>query len=244
MGREEREKQRTKDEIERLNRLVPGGGSVSNPVPSSSSPSMPHAKPTITKAPAAVATQADRKRQLAQLAALGVEVPEEFRKENAMIGTWETVSINPVYDESEGSRANPDARSIGVTRERKRNLDEDDDEAESSQNPAKRAWAPRFKNYEYKKDEDEEDIEALLGGVKSSVPAVKQEEEESVKKEDPNTEGITDIKQEVPGQNHIADPQGPAKTPEAESKEEPAIKAKEPLPGAGIVFKKRKPKPK
>lgn len=93
--REVREAQRAKDEVARLNGLPPGGGSASAAPLKSTGPSTASAR-SGPPAPPRQATAAERKQQMAQLAAMGVVVPEEYRRENAMVGEWETTAVSDV----------------------------------------------------------------------------------------------------------------------------------------------------
>ena len=102
--RESREAQRAKDEVARLKGQYTGstGDSSSGRAITFVAASAKNSQPT--------ATVEDRRRQMAQLAAMGVVVPNEFRKENAMVGGWEFVSkpgVQSAHDEN-GS-AGPDS---------------------------------------------------------------------------------------------------------------------------------------
>jgi len=85
-----RDTQRAKDEVARLNGVVGGTSAAS-------------ATTTRSAAPAAVggsqnrqADAAERKRQAAQLAAMGVVVPEDLAKELGVAGEWQSVSVQRV----------------------------------------------------------------------------------------------------------------------------------------------------
>ena len=89
---EERSQQRAKDEVVRLNGIVGSTGSATSARSSKWS--------KTTTAPKQQATAEDRKRQMAQLAALGVAVPEDYRREVAMVGDWQAVSQRPIYSDA------------------------------------------------------------------------------------------------------------------------------------------------
>lgn len=115
-----------------------------------------------------------REQQLAQLAEMGVAVPEEFRKEVAMAGEWQTLSETPL-DEVTGERIKkeegegdfkPEGLNVGV---RKRKFLEDlaEEEAEVRRN----VWGSTTKSYPGPKGgEQEEDLNTLLGKTKMVMP--------------------------------------------------------------------------
>jgi hypothetical protein len=239
--REEREKQRTKDEVDRLNRLVSG---VANSSASTSSDQNAQKKPTFTKPQTVTATAEERKRQMAQLAALGVQVPEGFRKENAMVGEWETVNITPIYDGSERLRSKEEDDSEDDQKNRKRNLGNEEDDLGSEERPAKKAWKPALKTYEYKRRSHEDDVEALLGDIKTARPSIKPDPAEIEEDGEAAEEDSLLIKEEEStedGMHQRDHPKDLSNIPNV--KIEAAVEEEVP-PTAGIVFKKRRAKPK
>lgn len=120
----------------------------------------------------------DREQQLAQLAEMGVAVPEEFRKEVAMAGEWQTLSETPL-DEITGERikkeegdVKPEGLNVGV---RKRKFLEDlaEEEAEVRRN----VWGSTTKSYPGPKggEQEEEDLNTLLGKTKMVMPTAAAE---------------------------------------------------------------------
>ncbi|KAK3380887.1 hypothetical protein B0H63DRAFT_376903, partial [Podospora didyma] len=89
----ERDQDRAKREVERLNGLVSRGGSSSTTTRSGAAPSYSNAPPKEQKA-----TEAERQRQLEQLAELGVSLPTEVRTNLAMPGEWTTTSTRIIGD--------------------------------------------------------------------------------------------------------------------------------------------------
>ncbi|KAF2145358.1 uncharacterized protein K452DRAFT_201394, partial [Aplosporella prunicola CBS 121167] len=162
---EERDRERARAEVARLNGVVPGAASASTTTPASSKPSS--AKPPAP-APPRQATAEDRKRQLKQLAEMGVAVPDAYRSEMAMAGDWQTVAVKPIRGGiGDGTAAKP--LNIGV---RKRKAEGDEDEENDAVGgrdvPArKRGWGNTFKSYPGSKGgaDADADIEALLGGA-------------------------------------------------------------------------------
>ncbi|EME88259.1 uncharacterized protein MYCFIDRAFT_76090 [Pseudocercospora fijiensis CIRAD86] len=148
--REDREKQRAKDEVARLNGMFGGTKSSPNaPVPATTSQSRTQ-PPTLN-----IAQQ--RKAHAEQLAALGVELPDELTKEVTGIGSYRVVQEREVEDR--GSISNLLKRKI------EENEDPRDEEATPRQ---KKAWGSNIKSYPGKKDDDADigDLDALLSGVK------------------------------------------------------------------------------
>ncbi|KAG0649631.1 WW domain-containing-binding 4 [Hyphodiscus hymeniophilus] len=168
--KDEKDKERAKAEVARLNGMTAGGGSGA--VASSSisgfgrgpTPSLP--KPQ--------ATPAQRKQQLAQLAEMGVAIPDEFRPDMAMAGEWEVTSERIV--EEHGKRK-PDAMALGV---RKRVPDEAEAEEIESK---KRKWGSTYRSHPA--EEDDGELDSLLNNVtrKGKVSSVETEIKGEVKEE-------------------------------------------------------------
>lgn len=248
--REERDKQRAKDEVDRLNGVVSG-----SPLASDSKRPEWQRKSAIPSIPngARQATPAERKQQLAQLAAMGVAVPEDFRREMAMAGDWQTVSERPV---NEGVKKEEDAKdvkpstsgigpavvNIGV---RKRKYEGQEEEEESDERVVRKGWGSTTRTYPGA-DEDI-DLDALLGGTKTaSNTATRQPSPASAldgasindtkpiaRAEDGPLPGMPSIKKEVSDSPLAAHPSHEGTHILSINTEEPS---------AGIVFKKRKPK--
>lgn len=221
--REDREKQRAKDEVARLNGLVSGKQQANTSVASASQSSAPKLKSTAPTGPASVA---DRKRQMEQLAAMGVAIPEEYRRDMSIQGEWATVSETPVYSRpvkstSDDEDEDEDTKAFGV---RKRKLN---DEEEQDLKLAPKAWGSRLKSYPGASVNAEEDLDALLSGA-TTKKEVKSESSDLLKKEgDLET---TDTIASVPDIAEAASAESGVK---AEPKQEQ---------DAPVVFKKRKSK--
>lgn len=188
--REARDVQRAKNEAARLNGFGLGSGFAGIPGAAKSSGS----------GAGGPATADDRKRQLAQLAALGVAVPEEFRQENAMPGEWEA---------SAGARNTmplPPRRAVGIALKKEeeqegegrfkeegavkkeKDADEADNQEEGltgrkrgvdgeewrEQGPSKKrpVWGRDVKTY---KADVDDDLEALLGSTLIGIQVRRQE---------------------------------------------------------------------
>lgn len=237
--RDDREKQRAKDEVARLNGLVgskSASNAASNAASTASSSKVKSGLPTPVSAPAR-ATPEERKRQMAQLAAMGVAVPEEYRRDMSIAGDWSTVSERVIYakpeikDEDEESK--PAVGSFGV---RKRKLDDEEEEDEQAAVKARKNWGSTLKAYPGAKENDD-DLDALLDG-----PLIKKESRPSeVKREEPEDGAGVKLKKEV---SNTIEQDGLKAIPDVS---EPAPPNQEQESAAGgvateapVLFKKRK----
>ena len=114
----------------------------------------------------------ERKRQMAQLADMGIAIPEEYRGEMAMAGNWRVVSQKEIRDPE------PDVPlGVGV-RKRKYEGEEEEEEEEEEEAGAtgvKRGWGSTLKNFPGDQALDPSELQSLLSGVRT------------VKKEDPQS---------------------------------------------------------
>ncbi|KAI9656892.1 MAG: hypothetical protein M1821_003531 [Bathelium mastoideum] len=252
-ARTERDRQRARDEVARLNGVVAGGSSSSAASPAGGLGGRGGKSGGGGGAEKAQkqATVEERKRQMAQLAALGVAVPEDYRREVAMAGEWETVAVSLMRQESgsgqdgkgevkkEGEikgEEKSEAKAFGV---RKRKLyagDEEDEDTLGDGNKTK-PWGARFRKFPGGSGDEEDDIEALLGAGKKikaedeEAKAVVDNDEQSIERGDPEVKKeVEEPKLDILPESTNANSLGPAV---AEEK-------REEVPGAGIVFKKRK----
>jgi hypothetical protein len=239
--KDEKDKERAKSEVARLNGLVTGGGAAS------SSSSRFRRGPTPS-APKPQASAAQRKQQLAQLAELGVSIPDDFRPDMALAGEWQVTSQRVLEPDGE---TKVEAKAMGVKRERGEE-DEDPEAAEIK----KRRWGSKFRTHPA--EEDDTDLDALLNQVISNghPPTVKVE----MKSEGSNPAEVKregDIKS-TPVNATLAENETDVPHVSERVKEEPQEMSK--IPGeipysdgvakqeeteqiaTGIVFKKRKAK--
>lgn len=161
--RDERDKQRAKDEVQRLNGVVSGSTSsdaaAATGAPWRRKPILSQSAVTLNQ----TATPAQRKQQLAQLAEMGVAVPEEFRKEMAMAGEWQTLSETPIYDvgiKGEMEDRKPDALNVGV---RKRKYEGQEEEEDAGETVFRRGWGSTTRAYPGSNEKGENDLDLLLG---------------------------------------------------------------------------------
>lgn len=180
------------------------------------------------------ATESQRKQQLAQLAEMGVSIPDEFRPDMAMVGEWQVTAERIIEPDGEKK---PEAVALGV---RKRRVEDEEDVVESK----KLRWGSKIKTHPA--EDDTGDLDALLANVtrKDPIPAVKiefkQDSKQNVKKEVKDEEGADstdagEIKREPSDEG--------SKVSEVISTTDAIIKPEEEEQSTpGIVFKKRKTK--
>ncbi|KAK3361568.1 hypothetical protein B0T24DRAFT_641877 [Lasiosphaeria ovina] len=182
----ERDEDRAKREVERLNGIV-----SKSSAPSARPGALPSRATSGGAPPLQQATEEDRKRQIQQLAEMGVNIPTPLRGDLAMPGEW-TVSSTRIIkaDDGEPEEAKEEisdaARAVGVKRERERTeADKEQEEAIKGLFKRPRRWGIDSKRLPA--DEDAE-LDALLSG-----PLVKTKKEETaeapkLKAEDSNAE--------------------------------------------------------
>ena len=250
--RDERDKQRAKDEVDRLNGVVSGSSSKSGGAPWERRSAIPSASAGVSQQ----ATPADRKRQLAQLAEMGVAVPEDFRREMAMAGDWQIVSEKLVYNddsvkkEEHNEDAKPGGLNVGV---RKRRF-EGQEEEEAGETVVKKGWGSTIRTYPGAK-EDDDDLDNLLGTSKRvvtegegsqplrSTRSFRSEQADNhapVKESNPGLESPA-IKQGDHADSGVVSDTNLKQTAVVESSE--SVKQEENPPDSGVLFKKRKAKP-
>ena len=166
--RDTREQQRGKDEVARLKGITNDTTDSAN---------VPGRQPAIAASSNnRQATAADRKRQLQQLAEMGIAVPEEARREMAMAGDWHIQSVTPIYEkneverngEDEGVDSKTDALAVGV---HKRKFEGDEEKEEAGEKVVKRGWGSTTRTWQ---NDDNADLDALLEATK----AIKKDQDE------------------------------------------------------------------
>ena len=160
--RAERDKQYAKAEAARLN----GMGSATAPLPGNGDGKF-QTTVNFTRTASKPVTADDRTRQMAELAALGVVVPEGFRKENAMVGDWQTTAHKVIRDaqpevkHEQGTDVKP-GLNIGV---RKRKIEEKEEVEEENVKLQEGTRRPRYGRDLRTLPEDDDDLDALLGSA-------------------------------------------------------------------------------
>ncbi|KAJ0425191.1 hypothetical protein BJY00DRAFT_274934 [Aspergillus carlsbadensis] len=225
--RSQRDAQRAKDEVERLRQSVSGKPGDKAPW-KSSAPSTPAAPP-----PRPVSVE-ERKKQMAQLAEMGVAIPDEYRRDMALAGDWQTVSEKAIRAEDEETQHS----TLGV-RKRKHDLDEEEEEAKrEAERFVSKGWGSATRRYPGA--QEDEDLDALLASTKdvkkAKISGEEAEKGASAKEENRANEGAS--ASEDPDQT-----QQPKEEDPSEDKPSISIALKElEEPTAGVIFKKRKPK--
>nr|POE71435.1 uncharacterized protein c18h10.07 [Quercus suber] len=186
-AQEERDKQRAKDEVARLNGLVSGKVVAGSPRVSgltnitSYNKNAPGPGPTIDAA-------AQRRKHAMELAALGVELPPELKQEITGVGSWQTVSetvIQSAHPRSMAEILKEEQESKGEVLSRgvhKRKFEDEEGNTQPDVAPARKskAWGSNLKSYPAAKapQEDDTDLDSLLSGISQKKPKFEEKEEE------------------------------------------------------------------
>ncbi|KAH0436506.1 u1 zinc finger domain-containing protein [Colletotrichum camelliae] len=235
---EERDKDRARREIERLKGVASGSStsstSFAKPGSSSSAP-----------APAPGGTEAARKRQMEQLAEMGVSIPTELRGDMAMAGEW-TVTATKVVDEDAVKEKPVEAKAVGVRKREQTEEEKEEEDAVRGLFKKPRKWGGMRAM-----PEDDKELDALLSADTLFRP--KKEEsaaaEDNVKKEEGADEAAAGVTSDVPAIKAEEDEAGDklsaaALEPIADAegvKKEDGVESTEAAAPA-VVFKKRKAK--
>ncbi|KAK4198743.1 hypothetical protein QBC40DRAFT_89419 [Triangularia verruculosa] len=235
---EQREKERAKREVERLNGVVSGAGSSSSATWAKKYGSSNSSSSAPPPAPSGQLSQAERQRQLEQLAELGVNIPAELRKDMAMVGEWSVTSTRVIDDESTNKTDDnkDESRAVGIKRERERTEEEkEQEEALNGLFNKRKRWGVGSKSMP---EEEDKELEELLSGVivkpkREKDAEVKQEVKEEESQERPALEVIQDVNDGAPPAAVKQEPEAGDALPVPTDEESTA---------AAVVFKKRKPK--
>jgi hypothetical protein len=244
----ERDKERAKQEVARLNGVLSGSSSSAAPATSGV-----RTAPTASSRPAAH-TEAQLKKQRDQLAEMGISVPDAMRPEMAIPGEW-TVTTTRVIDDGEKATKEEDEDTKAETKAtgvRKRELSEekqDEEDALKGLFKKPRRWG---RDSRAMPTNDDLELDALLSmplaAVKQADAAVAVKSEaaegeklaggEEVKQEEVKAEDGAVIKPEPEDESKVsADQLGVPAAADATIKEEEASSS-----APSVVFKKRKPK--
>ncbi|KAK2775043.1 u1 zinc finger domain-containing protein [Colletotrichum kahawae] len=236
---EERDKDRARREIERLKGVASGS-------PSSSTSFAKPGSSSSAPAPAPGGTEAARKRQMEQLAEMGVSIPTEFRGDMAMAGEW-TVTATKVVDEDAVKEKPVEAKAIGVRKREQTEEEKEEEDAVRGLFKKPRKWGGMRAM-----PEDDKELDALLSADTLFRP--KKEEsaaaEDNVKKEEGADEAAAGVTSDVPAIKAEEDEAGdklsaaalePMADAEGVKKEEDGVESTEAAAPA-VVFKKRKAK--
>ena len=184
---------------------------------------------------------------MTRLAKLGVAVPEEYRREMAIVGDWQTTSERFIYDEfkkeEETQDVKPNGLNVGV---RKRKPEGQDDEEEAGETVARTGWGSTTRTYPGTRD-SEADLDILLN---SASALQKKEPTELASVITPThtfePSSIVNGKSGYPKRPHIKNEDSfeasssiPLLGPKVD---ESTVKSEEGLDDLKVMFKKRKPK--
>lgn len=265
--REEREKERAKREIDRLNGVVSSdaSGSTFTANAGPSSRTRPAAGGGASSAAGTGAggllSETERKRQAEQLASLGVSLPDEFRKDLAMAGDWEVTSTT-IVTETPADAGNPGASARGVHKRDRTDEEIEEEKAIKGLFKKPRRWGRDSRTAAG--DGGNAELDALLSGglmfkkqeedtVKSEESTVKSEEDSELTNA---TAPIKEEQQEPPQIKKEPPEEGLSALPEVATDpspkvEAPVLKTEDGASTVGspaaqdvptVTFKKRKPK--
>ncbi|KAG8676338.1 hypothetical protein FPOAC1_002341 [Fusarium poae] len=225
--RDEREKERAKQEIARLNGVVSGSSSSSAAGPSRPAP---RAQPSAP-------SEASLKKQREQLAEMGVAMPSAFRPEMAMPGEWTVTNTRVIEKPEEEGEVKVETRANGVRKREATEQEKEEEDAMQGLFKKPRRWGRDSKAM----PQEDHDLDALLSGSTFTPRAVK---EETVKEEEDSTNNIKKEDDEDNATTVKGEEETSAIKTEAPDVE-PLIKPEPEEAESGVpmvVFKKRKPK--
>lgn len=199
-------------------------------------------------------TPADRKQQLKQLAEMGVAIPEEFRREMAMAGDWQTLSERAICDDVKQDEDSKDFKLSGISMGVRKRKYEGQEEEEADENVARKAWGSTTRTYPSAAGNGKDDLDSLLENTKvtkrddgapnddspskKALATQQPVEAELPKTEDTPLSEVPSIKKEKSDTSGIFS----ASSTNFDSVEGASIKTEDEPTDAGIVFKKRKAK--
>jgi hypothetical protein len=241
--REQRDQQRAKDEVARLNGLV-GGKDPQAAGTKSGIAGLKNLGKSSAPEPPKMSAAAQRKAHAEQLVALGVELPEELKREVTGVGGWQTLSSSVVESDRPSGRTLADIKkeeeesssasaplSKGV---HKRKAEDDEDARDEEAAPKRKIWGNTLKTYPGGRAENEdEDLDALLSGVvKKPTQPTSGTVERATNQAEASVDASSEVKSEPTTQTDNS-----GETIKEEEPNESAVTAPPP-----VVFKKRKAK--
>ena len=110
---------------------------------------------------------------MAKLAELGISIPEEYRREIAMAGEWQTTAQRLIYDEIKKEGEEKDSKSNGMNVGlHKRKLEGQEEEEQSGGSMINRGWGSTMRSYP---GDEMDDLEKLLGSTSGLIKTDGQE---------------------------------------------------------------------
>ncbi|KAI1451309.1 hypothetical protein F4805DRAFT_109644 [Annulohypoxylon moriforme] len=245
---DQREKERAKREVERLNGIVSSGST--NDIENTSKASASAASANVSVSSQPHASDPQRQKQWEQLAEMGIDVPTELRRDMAMAGEWTVTNTRIIKDTTneDGSDTRPGSVEAIASGVRKRPKPEEEEDEEEEENAIKglfkkpRKWGHDTKHI----PETDAELDALLNGTLTKPLKAEQKSENSPKEEDlPNitkedNSPSSHIKSETDENTPLPDP-NPIIVKHVEGD---SVKQEENTEGEApaVIFKKRKPK--
>lgn len=143
-----------------------GGGTATN----ASASSLSGSKGQISRSKETAPSVADQKRQWAQLAEMGIKVPESAGTGMALPGEWTKISNQTAVDEVLAE----ETHSVGV---RKRKFEGQEEEEETDEKVVRKGWGSTTKRYPGHRDDDLDDLDdLLLNAIKPEPRGLKKED--------------------------------------------------------------------
>ncbi|KAI1092019.1 hypothetical protein F5B19DRAFT_237344 [Rostrohypoxylon terebratum] len=243
---DQREKERAKREVERLNGVV-NSTSTSTSTANVATTSKTSATGRIPAPSQLRADGSQRQKQWEQLAEMGIDVPTELRRDMAMAGEWTVTNTRVIKDTSntDDPDAKPDNVDAVATGVRKRpKLEEEEEEEENaikSLFKKPRKWGRDTKHA----PENDAELDALLNGTLIKPSKTEGGPDDVPKKEEdlPNIKEEhlpLDIKKEIDEDSSLSNtkPTTIGFVASAPVKQEESTEGEAPT----VIFKKRKPK--
>jgi len=174
---------------------------------------------------------------MAQLADMGIAIPQEYRADMAVAGEWQTMSETQIPSRDDELAT----LSVGVRKRKLEGGEEEEGDEHAPEPFVSKAWGSRMKVYPGAKEDEEEGLDALLASTKD----IKTKTKSTMEIEKPADAVAGPEKKEDGGGAH-ADAQVLVQAKMAdgseivEQKTEEEVKGEEAAPE--VVFKKRKPK--
>ena len=195
------------------------------------------------------ATPVERKQQMAKLAEMGISIPEEYRREMAMAGEWQTTSERLIYDtvktEEENKDVKPNGLNIGI---RKRKVEGREEEEGSEERVIRKAWGSTTRTYP--SAEADRDLDELLNST-----SILNKSKESVGEAVAAPEFLVSPVNQPTTLTGVTAVSGPPRIKRESSGEaggmipdnnpltEISVKREDELSNEGVLFKKRKSRP-
>ncbi|KAI9821417.1 MAG: hypothetical protein M1826_000698 [Phylliscum demangeonii] len=241
--RDERESERAKQEVERLNGVVSGGAFTAR----TSGPPMPSAPPAPTAE--------ERLKQLAQLADMGVAIPDEYRGHVALAGEWQILSetvVHPRTDDEGTERKSAVRRTGRFKREHSGDDDADDDDDDDGDGDGHKAprrrrnWGSSTRTYPTAPAHDDpldallrrrapaSDSSPMTGAATTARPTENGREDGTAVKTEPGESAVVKIE---PGESAVLTQAATAALAPAPGDRDVGDDA-----GVNVLFKKRKAK--